>query len=52
MLTPCMGGWCHKREQCGAYHSPMRTSWTPSERQCRRGAEQPRPIVVVRRKAA
>lgn len=48
-LTPCMGGWCRKREHCSHYHSPLRTR--PAERLCLPGEDgigAIRPIVMHR----
>lgn len=35
-MTPCMGGWCHSREQCPHYHAE---AGEPAERLCVRGAD-------------
>lgn len=35
-MTPCMGGWCHKREQCPHYHA---SGAEPAERLCLRGQD-------------
>lgn len=43
-MTPCMGGWCTKREMCAAYKYGMATD---DVRLCKRGAEQPKEVVQV-----
>jgi len=36
-LTPCMGGWCTKRNHCPHYHSTAQTD--PNERLCPPGQD-------------
>lgn len=35
MTTPCMGGWCAKRDHCANYHATNRAE--PAERICAPG---------------
>lgn len=42
-LTPCMGGFCLKRQDCAHYHAnPWRQQ--PAERLCGRGKDDPEPM--------
>lgn len=43
VITPCMGGWCARREQCPNYRAGAEHG-NPAERLCERGADG---VIVV-----
>lgn len=40
MITQCMGGWCHKRNQCIHFSAPDNGD-DPEERLCAAGMDEP-----------
>lgn len=38
-ITPCMGGWCAKRDRCPHYTAPDAIASAPAERLCPQGRD-------------
>lgn len=36
-MTPCMGGWCKRRDQCPHYRDGDPSAQDPADRICERG---------------